>query len=306
MTELTADRQSRRPSAGDITLLLGVGLALGILCVVLTAFAHFIYSYDGVSQSALPPGFTTRISVLIALGGVLYTLGYVHFKDVLPGRGRLARGLLFGVVVFISANASQMLGMIAFDLQGGFDLLSPAKIPTYLTVVQDGIPVLAVFGLLGLLYGPSRPREMQCPRHWVRMSALTALAFPLGMLAVVEGLGVLVPRFDVFFSRPSLGASAPWFLTAFYGAFVATGALLPLYYAMTHERIRGSFLRKGVVSGLLYSCFFWLIIANAIYAMGAPLWVCLVFSIESTAVLVTMFVLIAFLVDRDVAHTASA
>jgi hypothetical protein len=275
-----------------VALRLAIGLALGILCVVLTALAHMAYSPPGAGM-AQPPGFTVKISVLLALGGVLYTLGYATFRDVLPGRNGLVRGLLFGSIVYLSAGASQMLGMIAFDLKGGFDLLSLTKIPTYASIVQDGLPVLIVFGLLGLIYGPSPRRELAWPRGLVRTSALTAVVFPLGMLAVVEGIGTLVPQLDVFYNRPALGASAPWFLSAFYGAFVITGALLPLYYAMTRRRLSGAFVRRGVAAGLLYTLCFWLVIANAIYALGAPLWVCLVFSIESAIVLVATFVLIA-------------
>jgi hypothetical protein len=272
---------------------LATGIALGILCVVLTALAHMVYSPPGAGQTASPPGFTTKISVLLALGGILYTLGYVTFRDVLPGRNRLARGLLFGSIVYASASASQMLGMIAFDLKGGFDLLSLAKIPTYASIVQDALPVLVVFGLLGLIYGPSQHQGLTSPPGLARTSALAAVVFPLGMLAVVEGVGALVPQLDVFYNRPALGDSAPWFLSAFYGAFVITGALLPLYYAMTRRRLAGGFVQRGILAGFLYTVCFWLVIANAIYALGAPLWVCLVFSIESTVVLVATFVLIA-------------
>jgi len=230
----------------------------------------------GIKVTQGPPNFWLLVP-LLGLDVVLHTVAYLLLRDGLPGKNWAGKGALFGALVYFSALLPNTLSLIAFDFDGSFDLPTLTLVESYISIATDGLAGLISGIMMALLLGVGETRPARVTRRVALAMAAGAIAFPLVLLAMGEAGNLAHISFV-----PDIPARAvSWFYWVFYSVFALTGALLPLFYALTEKALSGDWWQKGLkFAGIYYVCA-WLIVANFMVVWGWSVVSGLIFSIAS-------------------------
>lgn len=206
-----------------------------------------------------PPAFGFIISVIIAyiVMGFLYAFVFYITRHVLPGKTPAQKGLyhsLFASLIILIPGA---LGMIAFDIDGGFHLLTSAKIEAYAICVVDVVN-LSIGGLvLAKLFKDDIKirRPVVYPKTGLLISSfVSAVLFPLMMLTMhflvekIMPLGIDIPD-----------TTRTWYYIGLILPFILSCVFLPVYYQNVKDAFPGSPLTKLLrFFMIIYFCY-WLI-----------------------------------------------
>jgi hypothetical protein len=153
--------------------LMGLSMAMGGMA--LHAAANALILHQG--RPAL--GHLVAMVACYLATGFAFALGYCAVSERLPGRGWAGRGLSYTALVLLVIWIGGNLGMLALDLDGGWNLASPARIPWYWAALCDWLNILFGGLLMGFISrrddpGSSAPRA-RSPRLAVRVIAGAAL-----------------------------------------------------------------------------------------------------------------------------------
>jgi len=216
---------------------------------------------------------------MLGLDVVLHTIAYLLLRNGLPGKHWAVKGAIFGALVYFSGLLPNTLSLIAFDFAGSFDLPTLTLVESYVSIATDGLAGLISGIMMALLLGVGETPTVRLTWRLVLAMVVGAIAFPLVLLAMGE-VGNLAHISFV----PDIPAHAVgWFYWVFYTVFALTGALLPLFYALTEQALSGDWWQKGLkFAGIYYVCV-WLVIANFMIVWGWSVASGLIFSIASLA-----------------------
>lgn len=206
-----------------------------------------------------PPKLGFLISVIIAyiFMGSLYAVVFYLTRHVLPGRTPAAKGLYHSLFASLIVLIPGALGIIAFDFDGGFNLLTSAKIEAYAICLVDVIN-LGIGGLvLAKIFKDDirirQPVMLHKPGFLVS-SLISAVLFPILMLAMhllaekLLPLGINIPK-----------TARLWYYTGIMLPYILTGGFLPVYYHNVKDTFPGRWITKSLRFFLMIYLGYWLI-----------------------------------------------
>jgi hypothetical protein len=215
---------------------IGLFLALEGMALQLLKSRLFLHQRPPAVQ------FIATVFVLYVLTGFLFAAVYFILRDHIPGRTRAGKGFNYSLLVFASVSFGGVIGVIGLDLNGGFDLLTAAKIDDYAVAITD----LVNFSLTGLVLGrPFRP-ALDAKRLW-QLSAAGFVLFPTATALLFKGLSCVIPMgIEV-----PMGAEG-WFYVGTFVPLAVSGASIPLFYGIVRGRFPGGAARKATAFSLLF------------------------------------------------------
>lgn len=227
--------------------------------VVMTLFGIIVQVVKGQLILKLPrPEISFIIGVVVSyvMVGTLYAIAFYIFRNALPGKTPVQKGLFYAVLCSLTVLIPGIFGMIAFDFEGKFNLFTPYKVEQYFIVLVDTVNLFIGGYVLAKLFkgniAIAKPAEI--PRSGIMISSLLgAILFPLLMLAV----HVLAEGFIPVGLEIPVNAKQ-WYYIALNAPFILTGGILPLFYQSVIAALPGSWTRKSISFFLVFYCCYWL------------------------------------------------
>lgn len=217
-----------------------------------------------------PPELGFMIGAVIAytLVGFLFAIGFYVFRNTLPGRTVLQKSLLHSLLAIVTVLVPGILGMTAFDFEGGFDLLTSRKFEEYTIAIIDVINFLFGGLLLARLFrNDTVARESRrMPKGKLLGLLLGCTVFPLLMLTLfVTVQGMMSIGLDI----PPKATS--WFYTGFFAPLAITGAMLSVFYYHVKDTFSGSWLKKSLRFFLTFFICYWFMNISFMLVFGYQL-----------------------------------
>jgi len=225
-----------------------------------------------------PPGtaFLVTVSGLFFLMGFLFASGFFLFKPELPGRKNIVKGLVFALFVNLTTIFPNIIGMIAFDFIGKFNLFSIVKIGNYATAVTDFINIC----LIGLIIGLISRSQDKTVRQTVKIKntqlipavLFGTILFPVGCALLLFIWDSLLPVVFNISAHVKL-----WFYSGLFIPLCLTGGTLPVFYRFVEKALSGNWIKKGLNFTALFFLLFWLVCIVFVIPFGYSIWTVLMF-----------------------------
>ena len=241
----------------------GTGMWFGLTSVEIrkSAWIGLFLALQGMALQLLksqlflhqrPPAvqFIITVFILYVLTGFLFAAVYFILRDHIPGRTRAWKGFNYSLLVFGSVAFGGLIGTIGLDLNGGFDLLTAAKIDDYAIALTDFVNFSLAGVVLGLIAEPKLVRPfrpaLDAKRLW-QLSAAGFVLFPTATALLFKGLSCVIP----------MGIEIPagaegWFYVGTFVPLAISGASIPLFYGIVRGRFPGGAARKAAAFSLLF------------------------------------------------------
>jgi len=225
-----------------------------------------------------------EVSFLIPVGIIgiimktLYAIAYVLLGKKLPIKNQKLRAFIFIALIWITAYLPQVLGLIGADgpiAEVSFNI--PILICDSLSYIIDGI-------LLGLLYKEfPYQKALPCSKTaLIKTMLVSSVAFPIITFVLEQLLGVVYPALYIHNAMQVSNDNVVSFYLTFYGFFIITGALLPLFYRLTeYNNDKPKFALRF---GFIFSICLWSPVVAIMIAFG-------------TAILPTLIYIVAFIIS---------
>lgn len=221
-----------------------------------------------------------------------YAIVYVCIGRFIPIKNKVLRGFTYIMLIWASDFMPQLFGLAFAD-----GPIAEAAFSASIAVCDS-----LVFLITGLLFGilvnvPSEVEYKKCSKSSIlKTSLISMVSFPL---LVIAGDMILKSIDESFGSRGAIGVSQqqaiPFYL-CFYGCFLITGILLPIFYRITlynTEKAKSAFW-----FGLYYSIGIWTPVVLIMIVFGTELIPTLVYTILFIAVLLVVTTLNGILLNH--------
>ncbi len=215
-----------------------------------------------------PPELSFIMSVTVAyiVMGFLYSLAFYIFRNKIPGKTPLQKGIVHSLFVLFIVLFPGVLGMVAFDHEGLYNLFTPYKIETYIMYFIDIVNFLINGVILSILFKKDIViTEMIAPprKKAVVSGVIGFFLFP----ALMFTFHVLFEQLQLFdYSIPN-GAET-WYYIGLMAPLSLAGALLPLFYYYIKDMFDGSWLKKSVCFAIVFFALYWIIVMSFILIFG--------------------------------------
>ena len=269
------------------------------MAAIMTLFGIIVQVVKGQLILKLPrPQISFIIGVVISyiILGTLYAVAFYIFRNALPGKKSVQRGLFYAFFCSVTVLIPGVLGMIAFDFEGGYDLFTSYKIEQFFILLVDAVN-LFIGGLVMTKFFKDDmvfPRSAERPQKGILISCLIgAVLFPLLMLVVhmmAEGifpLGLEIP----------VNAKL-WYYKALIFPFILTGGFLPWFYQSVKDVFPGKWARKSFNFFLVFYCGYWVINVGFMLNFGFSLHYVLFLLGISILSLLLITMLNGFVIDK--------
>jgi hypothetical protein len=124
-----------------------IGMFLTIVGMVLQVSKSIVLLQKTTPQLS----FLIGVTICYIITGILFARGFYFIKNTLPGKSRAAKGFIYAILVFSTAWFANIIGMIAFDFTGTFDLMTSHKIDVYAITIVDAINLMLSGVVLGFI-----------------------------------------------------------------------------------------------------------------------------------------------------------
>jgi hypothetical protein len=224
---------------------IGLFLALDGMALQLLKSRLFLHLQPPAVQ------FIVTVFILYVLTGFLFATVYFFVRDHIPGRTRARKGFNCSLLVFGSVAFGGLIGTIGLDMNGGFDLLTAAKVDDYAIAITDLLNLCLTGLVLGTIAEPKLVRPfnpaLDAKRLW-QLSAAGFVLFPTVAALLFNGLSCVIP---IGIEVP-LGAKV-WFYLGTFVPMAISGASIPLFYGIVRGRFPGGAARKAAAFSLLFT-----------------------------------------------------
>ncbi|HET6451172.1 MAG TPA: hypothetical protein VFI08_07655 [Spirochaetia bacterium] len=196
--------------------------------------------------------------------GFLFALAFFLLSDRLPGRTWIGKGLRYAVLIYVAVWISGFFNLGAIDFDGGWRLLSPAKVEALWMAAADGLNFMIAGFLLGLVAGRAGP-PVSVRLPWSSNLALRAASGALLLPVLCAGLSYLV-SFLLPYGLDLSGARARLFYVFLFVPLSIAGAGT----ARLHDVLRSAPPSRGCGAESLRVCLaifllYW--VANAAFVL---------------------------------------
>lgn len=273
-----------------------------ILFTAITIFINSLISsplhriLGNIFKSAQQP---PKISFLISIGIIsiimkmLIAVSYILIGRKMPIKNTLLRGFVFMMMIWFSDYLPQVFGITGADgpaAKAAFDI--PILICDSLSYFIDGV-------LLGLIFKDEVYHEARPCKNAALMktSAVSAAIFPCTIIVFDQILGHVYSPFYCFNIMQVSESKITIFYIIFYGCFIITGALLPVFYRLTEYNEEKSSGSKRF--GIIYSLCIWTPVVVVMIAFGTGIlvtflsvivfFICILFTSVINGKLIEMF-----------------
>jgi len=229
-------------------------------------------------QSPPEASFLIPVGIIGIIMKTLYAMAYVLLGNKLLIKNQRLRAFIFIVLIWSTAYLPQVLGLIGADgpiAEVSFNI--PILICDSLSYVFDGI-------LLGLLYKEfPYHKALPCSKSALIKSMLvSSVTFPIITFVLEQLLGAVYPALYIHNAMQVSNDNVVSFNLTFYGFFIITGALLPLFYRLTEYN--NDKPKSALQFGFIFSICLWSPVVAIMIAFG-------------TAVLPTLIYIVAFFIS---------
>jgi hypothetical protein len=202
------------------------------------------------------PGRLIAVSACYLAANFAYALGFFLFADRLPGESWAGKALRYAIMVFMAVWFSGLVAMMALDFEGGFDLLSAAKVKVYWMALCDTFNLFAGAFLIWLAVRWGRPAVRAEARITAnlaaRMAAGAVMLPPLAMAGFYAMTLVLPSGFDLSGSR----AAAFYFFI--FAPLAVSGAGAALFQEALGRASGGGIAARAIRSFIPVFTLYWL------------------------------------------------
>jgi hypothetical protein len=213
-----------------------------------------------------PPAlnFIIEVSIFYFITGFLFALVFFIVKNALPGKKRYTRGLFYGLLVAFGVAFGMILGVIALDFEGKFNLLTPYKIEAYFITIIDIVNFIITGMALGVI---AEKKGFEFKKANFNRKGL-AIASMIGLIAF-PALSYLIsviidPFIPIGINFPDRDAEL-LFYTGTFIPFAVNGAVIPLFYCLTKDAFTGAWKEKSTKFFLLY--YFGFLVIGSLFAL---------------------------------------
>jgi hypothetical protein len=261
-----------------------INLQEWLKCLFIGLFLTMVGMFLQVSKSILllqkntpELSFIIGVTLCYMITGILFALGFYLIKNTLPGKSRAVKGFVYAILVFSTAWFANIIGMIAFDFTGTFDLITSYKIDIYATTVVDAINLMLTGVVLGII--AEKKNSTATPPFILQESTFRTPRMNRKEVAFASVIGFLLFPIStfVFFKMvawviPS-GINVPsdaevWFNLSLFVPLIVTGAILPIFYSLVRDSFAGSWLQKGTLFSTFFFLFYWLMVIVFVIPFG--------------------------------------
>ncbi|MBN1798795.1 MAG: hypothetical protein JW822_09460 [Spirochaetales bacterium] len=247
--------------------------------------------------------FLIAVSGLFFIMGFLFAVGFFLFRPEMPGRKNYIKALVFALLVNATAFSPNIIGMIAFDFTGKFDLFTNVKLENYATTAADFINICLIGLITGFLSRSQDKTVGQMPKK-NRTRLLPAVFF--GAVLFPASCALLFFIADSLLSRVfNIPDHAKlWFYSGLFVPLCLTGGVLPVFYRFAGRALSGNWIKKGISFTALFVLLFWLVCIVFVIPFGYSIWIALFFIGVTVPPLVFVVLLSARLFISDKAGAA--
>lgn len=201
------------------------------------------------------PTFIIAVSLCYCVSGILLAWGFDLIGDRLPGRTGPRRGLNYAFILIAVVWFGALIGMIGFDFEGGFNLLTPYKIDSYAISIVDFINLGFAGIVLGWRSGPGTVSQRAVtevrsvwPAAWIGTAAFPVLAYLASLLyTALLPTGLNVPR-----------ESQTWYFVGAFLPLLVSGASMPFLYTLVKDRFGSSGTTRVLSFSAMLLVYYWL------------------------------------------------
>jgi hypothetical protein len=205
------------------------------------------------------------IMAYIAMG-FLFSMSFYIFRNHLPGKTAFRKSMAHSMFAIFIVLVPGAVGMIAFDYDGLFNLLTPYKIESYFIAFVDVVNFIVGGSVLAKLFRNDiyNIDSNNYPKKKIVISGfIGGLLFPLLMFA----LHILAER------MMPLGLNIPanareWYYIGLISPYILTGGLLPCFYFSVKETFIGSWINKVVQFFAVFFMGYWFMNFNFLIPFG--------------------------------------
>lgn len=230
-----------------------------------------------ISGDKGPPNqsFIITISIFSLTTYTLFSVAYILMGCILPVKNPRLKAFVFIMLIWASGYMPQVMGMAGADgpiAEASFSM----KI-----FLLDSLAYIFQGFLLGIIIKvPAYLEPIQCKNSiLIRTSFISGMVFPALMLAFDQIIGYIFPRFGSSEVLQVSDARKMIFYSVFYGFFIVSGMLLPVFYRLTEYN-------DGQPSGAvrfasIYALCIWTPVVLIMIAFGTDVISTLVFALTS-------------------------
>jgi hypothetical protein len=181
----------------------------------------------------------------------LFAFGFFVFYQVIPGKSRFEKAFRYSLFTFVGVNLPGLLGVAAFDFQGGTNLLSAVKMEDYVIALTDFINFLIGGTLIGFFLDKKDYPVVTLVKNknFIVAASVTFVLYPFSNF----GLHLLINRFFPYDYQIPDNMVIFHYLTL-YGLMFITGLLFPVSYQLAAKL----FVLLNVNTPLVFTLFFFL------------------------------------------------
>lgn len=268
--------QKTYPIMRTILKLFIAGAAYLIITVIVQGFISPAVFGSTSSPASVIPDFGKKISPILFITGVTSTLFFSIFRNRLPGRTILSRGLIFSLFVYFSNYFPQNLGISAMRYDGvnSATLIQGLDYPSW---ISDFIATAITGIIIAALFKRTEEQTDKPARIPIPAVAISAVVFPVCVFIAVSVGGLLIPDSNILNSvAQNVKAVNAAF---FYGSFILTGAIIAILFITTSKVGRG--FREAMRFVIQYFLLIWAPVVCVMLVLGSSIPGVLMFLLES-------------------------
>lgn len=246
--------------------LFGKAILFSIISALASTPLQILNSIYVLGEEGPPDSsFLIPIGIISIIMKTLYAIAYILMGNKLPIKNPRLKAFSFIALIWISDYIPQVMGLIGADgpiAEVAFNF--PILICDSLAYVIDGI-------LLGfIIKDESYCKPIPC-KKWalLKTSSISALMFPCFVIIFDQILGFLYEPLRCHEAIQVSDEKIIIFYIYFYGCFIVTGALLPLFYRLTEYNTgKGN---SPIRFGMIFSLCLWAPVVAIMIAFGTEI-----------------------------------
>lgn len=245
-----------------------------------------------------PPTLSFVVGVMIAyiVMGFLFSIAFYIFKNNIPGKNVQQKSITHSLFCSFIVLVPGVIGMIAFDYDGLWNLLTPYKMEQYFIAVVDVVNFMIGGLVLAKLFKDDIQfsASIDFPKTAIVISGfIGTFLFPLlmfvfhGLAEMVIPLGLNIP-----------GYARNWYYIGLLSPLILTGGLLPWFYHVVKESFHGSWLTKSIRFFLVFFICYWFMNFSFLVPFGFSVQTVLFYLIISVPSLLTVMILNGLILEK--------
>lgn len=245
-----------------LKIILFTALSLLISALLTSQLRELLSGIFGEKGARPTIYFFIQIGIIQIIMKALFAVAYILMGQKIPIKNTYLRAFVF-VLMFLSSDYfPQILGIAGADgpiSEAGLNI--PIIISDSFGFLLDGI-------LLGLIFKSTTYSSSKCCTRiaLIKTSVISAVIFPSIVAAFDQIVGhIYSPLYCYNIMQVSKNREM-MFDIIFYGCFIATGALLPIFYRITEYNSEKSSSERRF--GLIYSVCIWTPVVSIMVAFG--------------------------------------